>query len=76
MSKLILILSLLGGVGFFLWRSSNNAPKIPELDLNEWWGPTETKGKQDTTIRPFQVKFSAEVSIVVAQSCSNLVTIF
>ncbi|VVC95788.1 unnamed protein product [Leptidea sinapis] len=32
----------------------------PQLDQEEWWGPNDLKGKQDTTIRPFQIKFSEQ----------------
>lgn len=50
---------------YAIWAalSTENASKPPQLDSNEWWGPTALKGAQDTSIRPFQIKFSDEVRI-------------
>ncbi|XP_041971935.1 juvenile hormone epoxide hydrolase-like isoform X2 [Aricia agestis] len=33
-------------------------PPLPELDLEEWWGPQQMKTRQDTSIKPFKVQFS------------------
>ena len=38
---------------------------LPKMDPNVWWGPKELQGKADNSIRPFQVKFSDEVSDIV-----------
>lgn len=31
-------------------------PPLPTLDLEEWWGPTESR-VQDTSVRPFTIRF-------------------
>ncbi|XP_013138406.1 PREDICTED: juvenile hormone epoxide hydrolase-like [Papilio polytes] len=40
---------------------STGSSQPPRLDPEEWWGPKELKGKQDTSIRPYQVKFTDEM---------------
>ncbi|XP_035454913.2 juvenile hormone epoxide hydrolase-like [Spodoptera frugiperda] len=32
-------------------------PPLPELDMNEWWGPEKLKEKPDTSIKPFKIAF-------------------
>ncbi|VVC95789.1 unnamed protein product [Leptidea sinapis] len=44
----------------------------PQLDQEEWWGPNDLKGKQDTTIRPFQIKFSEQMINDLKQRLKNL----
>ncbi|KAL4709531.1 hypothetical protein ACJJTC_007262 [Scirpophaga incertulas] len=34
------------------------APEMPDLDLDEWWGPPSTKVLQDTSIKQFKIEFS------------------
>ena len=62
MGKLIAII-ILAIIGIATWvlvpSLFPGAP--PQLDANEWWGPQELRGKQDVSIRPFQVKFPLEV---------------
>lgn len=63
MGKLFVLTVLISILGVATWMAIPMLfPKPPpQLDLNEWWGPQELKGKQDTSIKPFQVKFSEEV---------------
>lgn len=51
---------LVAGAWFFLSSQMPRSP--PKLDPNEWWGPKELKGKTDTSVKPFEVRFSQEVS--------------
>ncbi|XP_045762916.1 uncharacterized protein LOC123865744 [Maniola jurtina] len=59
MAKL-LVTGILLVVGVAAWVSAQ-APSIPQLDPNEWWGPSDKKGTVDTSIRPFQVTFPEEM---------------
>ncbi|XP_026738425.1 juvenile hormone epoxide hydrolase-like isoform X2 [Trichoplusia ni] len=54
---------LVGAVGVAIWFVFKKpTPKpIPHFDPEEWWGPKDLKGKQDNSIRPFSVKFDAEM---------------
>ncbi|CAH0714810.1 unnamed protein product, partial [Brenthis ino] len=63
MGKLLGFTVLISILGVAAWMALPVLfPKPPpQLDLNEWWGPQELKGKQDTSIKPFQVKFSDEM---------------
>ncbi|XP_013163336.1 PREDICTED: juvenile hormone epoxide hydrolase-like [Papilio xuthus] len=36
-------------------------PPLPEINVNEWWGPRHLKSIQDTSIRPFVVEFNASM---------------
>ncbi|CAK1589854.1 unnamed protein product [Parnassius mnemosyne] len=33
-------------------------PPVPNIDLNEWWGPECLQGHQDTSIRLFRIEFN------------------
>nr|XP_034826126.1 juvenile hormone epoxide hydrolase-like [Maniola hyperantus] len=59
MAKL-LVTGILVVVGLAAWVSAQ-APSVPQLDPNEWWGPSDKKGTVDTSIRPFQVTFPEEM---------------
>ncbi|CAK1547840.1 unnamed protein product [Leptosia nina] len=56
--SLLVIVAAIGG-----WYASTILfpEPMPTLDLEEWWGPKELRGKQEKSIRSFQVKFSAEM---------------
>ncbi|KPJ13212.1 Juvenile hormone epoxide hydrolase [Papilio machaon] len=61
MSKILLGFGALVVV-YIAWSAlSSESPKRLEIDQNEWWGPNELKGKEDTSIRPFKVQFTDEV---------------
>ncbi|XP_013165393.1 PREDICTED: juvenile hormone epoxide hydrolase-like [Papilio xuthus] len=61
MSKILLGFGALVVV-YIAWSAfSSESPKRLEIDQNEWWGPNELKGKQDTSIRPFKVQFIEEM---------------
>ncbi|KPI98606.1 Juvenile hormone epoxide hydrolase [Papilio xuthus] len=61
MSKILLGFGALVVV-YIAWSAfSSESPKRLEIDQNEWWGPNELKGKQDTSIRPFKVQFTEEM---------------
>lgn len=45
----------------FALRCHQTPSSPPQLDLTEWWGPNELRGKVDNSIRPFQVKFEESV---------------
>ncbi|XP_063394557.1 juvenile hormone epoxide hydrolase-like [Cydia fagiglandana] len=59
MARVLFLVPLyaLAAVGIY-YMFLKKPPPVPEVDLNAWWGPTELKGKQDTSIRPFKVTFS------------------
>ncbi|RVE53920.1 hypothetical protein evm_001323 [Chilo suppressalis] len=40
------------------YMSLVHVPDLPNLDLDAWWGPNDTKLNQDTSIRPFRIVFS------------------
>lgn len=52
-------------------------------DLNEYWGRGDVKNyKEDTTIKPFKISYSAEVStrkkiykLILHMNCDNLKTL-
>lgn len=61
MGKLVLAaLVAILGVAVWLLPLFSSGP-LPKMDPNAWWGPMELKGKVDSSIRPFKVKFSDEV---------------
>ncbi|XP_023940538.1 juvenile hormone epoxide hydrolase-like [Bicyclus anynana] len=43
------------------WVTCAELPERPQLDLDEWWGPEGAKCKANTTIWPFQIKFTTEM---------------
>ncbi|XP_060807763.1 juvenile hormone epoxide hydrolase-like [Amyelois transitella] len=44
------------GLGYWLFLQP--PPPIPNLNYEEWWGDESLKGKQDTSVRPFNITFS------------------
>ncbi|XP_041971900.1 juvenile hormone epoxide hydrolase-like isoform X2 [Aricia agestis] len=61
-SKMLLAVAIVViSIAVWLWMKSSTSKPPPKLDQNEWWGPNELKAKQDTSIRPFKVKFSEEM---------------
>ncbi|XP_013138400.1 PREDICTED: juvenile hormone epoxide hydrolase-like [Papilio polytes] len=42
------------------WFSSESR-KLPKLDTEQWWGPNELKEKHDTSIKPFEIKFTDDM---------------
>ncbi|XP_048005399.1 juvenile hormone epoxide hydrolase-like [Leguminivora glycinivorella] len=56
---LALVASPFLGLAYLLFLQS--PPPLPDMDLNAWWGPKELKTKQDTSIKPFKVQFSAQM---------------
>ncbi|XP_013166010.1 PREDICTED: juvenile hormone epoxide hydrolase-like [Papilio xuthus] len=56
MSKLLTIIAAVVAI-VIAWSLLSPSPKPPVFDPEEWWGPMELKGKQDTSIRPFTIKF-------------------
>ncbi|XP_026315905.1 juvenile hormone epoxide hydrolase-like [Hyposmocoma kahamanoa] len=64
MAKLLLgLIAVVVGLAVYMSCKCCNPPKPPNLSLDEWWGPNELKGKKDTSIRPFQIKFSEQMII-------------
>ncbi|CAK1589856.1 unnamed protein product [Parnassius mnemosyne] len=59
MARLLLVLLLvaLGAPVYYIFFKS--PPPLPDIDLNEWWGPEQMKTKHDTSLKPFKVKFDA-----------------
>lgn len=55
------VLAVVLGVAVWYYFKGCCEPAVPKLDNEEWWGPKELKGKTDTTIRPFKVKFEEAV---------------
>ncbi|XP_045507046.1 juvenile hormone epoxide hydrolase-like isoform X1 [Colias croceus] len=55
----LIVLSALAGIAapiiYFYFKSH---PPLPEIDLEEWWGPKLAKSKYNESIVPFQVEFS------------------
>ncbi|XP_048007078.1 juvenile hormone epoxide hydrolase-like [Leguminivora glycinivorella] len=56
--SLIILFLMIGAAGWMFWFWNNDP--CPPLDPQEWWGP-ELEGKMDTSVRPFEVKFSEEM---------------
>lgn len=46
-----------------LCNAKEQPPKVPQLDLDEWWGDEASKceASANTDIRPFTIEFSKEV---------------
>ncbi|XP_053620223.1 juvenile hormone epoxide hydrolase-like isoform X2 [Plodia interpunctella] len=58
MGRVLTVLAVVAiGAGAWYVFQCLEAPKAPKLNLEEWWGPNELKGKVDTSIRPFRVQF-------------------
>lgn len=56
----VVLVAALGAAAWYYFMGC--CPKtIPKMDNNEWWGPKELVGKQDSAIKPFKVKFDEEV---------------
>ncbi|XP_068624270.1 juvenile hormone epoxide hydrolase-like [Battus philenor] len=53
---LVLLLVVLGAPLYLIFLKS--PPPLPEINLDEWWGPEQLRLKHDTSVKPFQVKFS------------------
>ncbi|XP_073960826.1 juvenile hormone epoxide hydrolase-like isoform X2 [Choristoneura fumiferana] len=43
---------------YHVYTSVFHIPEMPEVDLDKWWGPNETKETQDTSVRPFRILFT------------------
>lgn len=57
--KVFLVLAILAGIlSFYVFKLATSTPKIPEYDLNQWWGPYPIEQKMDVSIRPFEIEFS------------------
>ncbi|XP_068624188.1 juvenile hormone epoxide hydrolase-like [Battus philenor] len=48
---------LIGLASYQVYACVTSVPELPQLDLNQWWGPNTTK-PQDTSIRPYRVLFT------------------
>ncbi|KAI8423871.1 hypothetical protein MSG28_012872 [Choristoneura fumiferana] len=67
----ILIPMLTGLIYVVFFKKPKPEPELPKLDVNEWWGPIDLKGKEDTSIRPFKVEFSDDMIKDLRQRLSN-----
>lgn len=56
----LLVLSILVGIKLY---DVFKVPPLPDLQTNVYWGPGSPPLKRDTSVRPFQIKFSEEVCI-------------
>ncbi|XP_013191898.2 juvenile hormone epoxide hydrolase [Amyelois transitella] len=58
MGRVLTVLAVAAiGAGIWYVFQCCDAPQVPKLDLDEWWGPKDLKGRTDASIRPFHVKF-------------------
>lgn len=71
MAKLLTILAAVVAV-IIAWNLLSPSPKQPVLDPEEWWGPMEMKGKQDTSIRPFTIKFEDAVGTLIKKKLEHV----
>ncbi|XP_038217880.1 juvenile hormone epoxide hydrolase-like [Zerene cesonia] len=58
MLRVILISILAGIAASTLYMHFQSPPPLPDIDLEEWWGPKLDKSKYNDSIVPFQVQFS------------------
>ncbi|KAL0810890.1 hypothetical protein ABMA28_010193 [Loxostege sticticalis] len=57
--KLFLVTAVLAGLAsFYVYKVLTTPPDLPELDLNQWWGPYPIDQQKDVSIRPFKIEFS------------------
>lgn len=49
---------LAGLASFYVYKVLTTPPDLPELDLNQWWGPYPIDQQKDESIRPFKIEFS------------------
>ncbi|KAL0860489.1 hypothetical protein ABMA27_009867 [Loxostege sticticalis] len=57
--KLFLVTAVLAGLAsFYVYKVLTTPPDLPELDLNQWWGPYPIDQQKDESIRPFKIEFS------------------
>lgn len=62
MSRFTTVLAVVAiAVAFWYIFNWLQPPKPPQLDPNAWWGPIELKGREDISIRPFEIKFEKKV---------------
>ncbi|XP_038217949.1 juvenile hormone epoxide hydrolase-like [Zerene cesonia] len=61
MFRLILLTILIGVAAPILYVYFQSPPPLPEIDLEEWWGPKLDKSKYNDAIVPFQVQFSNSI---------------
>ncbi|XP_038218132.1 juvenile hormone epoxide hydrolase-like [Zerene cesonia] len=73
MAKMLFITLMVLIISGIVWYAAKvfMPQSPPQLDLEEWWGPKELKGKQDRSIRPFQVNFSSELVTDLRQRLKN-----
>ncbi|XP_013186780.1 juvenile hormone epoxide hydrolase [Amyelois transitella] len=53
-----IIFGVLAAVCYSEYLELSSVPDMPRMDLDAWWGPNDTRDKQDTSIRPYRVVFS------------------
>ncbi|XP_026761182.2 juvenile hormone epoxide hydrolase-like [Galleria mellonella] len=53
----ILLGLLLAFPCYHIFQCLTTIPDTPQLDLDYWWGPNETKSKQNKDIRPYRIVF-------------------
>ncbi|CAG4966385.1 unnamed protein product [Colias eurytheme] len=61
MIRLILFIILAGVSAPILYFYFKSPPPLPDIDLEEWWGPKLAKSKYNDSIVPFQVEFSNSI---------------
>ncbi|XP_038217947.1 juvenile hormone epoxide hydrolase-like [Zerene cesonia] len=61
MLRLILFSALAGVAAPFIYFYFQSPPPLPEIDLEEWWGPKQAKSKYNDSIVPFRVEFSNSI---------------
>ncbi|KAL0811072.1 hypothetical protein ABMA28_010343 [Loxostege sticticalis] len=57
MAKVVFLLSILAVILSVYFLLPSSPPPLPKLDYEAWWGPENLKTKQDTSIKPFKIKF-------------------
>lgn len=58
---LYIVALLAAWMGYKAHQTLYEIPPLPDLPLDQWWGPNDPPKTLDTSIRPFNVEFKTEV---------------
>ncbi|XP_059056212.1 juvenile hormone epoxide hydrolase-like [Achroia grisella] len=49
---------VVGIFSYYVYNTIRTPPKVPQFDIDQWWGPYPINLKRDLSIRPFKIEFT------------------